>query len=377
MRAHFPLKSTLSGFFLLALIACIAGPAEAQDAPAASATAFVQDDWLKPANSGETFKATTGQDVTDPFVVLSTGSLWQDKYGEVYTRRLDDTLSLSCETDKDALVDEFEQLSASQKVGFLFRPADAFTLRGDLHDVVNDAYLPGNSTTASGATLSAETHLPTKSEVTLGFSSDDTVIDAPSGLETHTDACDAQIKQPIGQTPFSAILKSHYEETYQGQQPTTSLPSLEQSLQWKPAQNTTLQMGLRQQQYQEYPGVDHELNEALFADWSQKVVDNVSWHSYAEVLNSHGLLNQAPASPIAPGGNGTPQANTPGSNASPTSSLPISIDDQALTFSTGPSVQVQKDISARLEYSDRWDKNPAVGNVGQEQRISISVKGTF
>ena len=119
------------------------------------------------------------------------------------------------------------------------------------------------------------------------------------------------------------------------------------------------------------------MNEALFADWSQKVLDNVSWHSYAEVLNSKGLLDQAPGAPISSGANGTPQATTPGSNASPTSSLPLSIEDQTVTFSTGPSVQLQKDISASLEYSNRWDKNPAPGSTGQEQRVSVSLKGTF
>jgi len=121
----------------------------------------------------------------------------------------------------------------------------------------------------------------------------------------------------------------------------------------------------------------HQLNEALFADWSQKLVDNVSWHSYAEVLNSRGLLDQAPASAIATGTNGTAQATAPGSNASLTSSLPISIDDQTLTFSTGPSFVLEKDISASVEYSNRWDKNPAPGSIGQEQRVSVSVKGTF
>jgi hypothetical protein len=38
---------------------------------------------------------------------------------------------------------------------------------------------------------------------------------------------------------------------------------------------------------------------------------------------------------------------------------------------------LQKDISASVEYSDRWDKNPAPGTVGQEQRVSVSIKGTF
>ena len=142
-------------------------------------------------------------------------------------------------------------------------------------------------------------------------------------------------------------------------------------------QDTTIQAGLRQQQYQEYPGIDHQLNEALFADWSQKVVDNVSWHSYAEVLNSRSLIDQAPAAPITSGANGTAQATVPGSSVSVASALPVSIDDQTLTFSTGPSFHLEKDISASVEYSDRWDKNPAPGGIGQEQRVSISVKGTF
>jgi hypothetical protein len=206
---------------------------------------------------------------------------------------------------------------------------------------------------------------------------DRTVADVPTGLEAQTTNYDMEFQQPLGKLPLTAQFKGHYGGTStDGEEPTT-LPSLEQSVVWKPVQDTTVQAGLRQQQYQEFPGVDHELNEALFADWSQQVMERVSWHSYAEVLNSKGLLDQAPASPIASGANGTPQATTPGSNASVTSSLPLSIDDQTLTFSTGPSFQLQQDISASVEYSDRWDKNPAPGALGQEQRVSVSLKGTF
>jgi hypothetical protein len=367
-----------SGLVLLGFVVLMAGGrATAQDAAQTGSATFPQSDWLKPAASSESFKATTGSAVTDPFVVLSTGALWQDTTGGIYTKRVADTLSLSCETSRAALEDDSEQLSRSQKVGFQFQPGDAFTFRGDVHDSMTDAYLPADSNSTSGANFSAETHLPTKSDVTFGLRSDRTDIDAPAGLESQTNAYDAQLKQPIGTLPLSAILKGHYEDTSAGHAPATSIPSMEQSLLWKPAQNTTVQMGLRQQQYQEYPGVDHQLNEALFADWSQKVVDDVTWHSYAEVLNSRGLLDQAPASPLASGANGTAQATTPGSNASLTSSLPISIDDQTLTFSTGPSFKVEKDISASLEYSNRWDKNPAPGSIGQEQRISVSVKGSF
>ncbi len=377
MRASFSVKWTTRGYFLLGFAVLIAGRALAQDTAQSGSSAFLQSDWLKPAASVESFKVTTGPAVTDPFTVLSSGALWQDTTGGIYTRRVADTLSLTCETSTVAMGDDSEQLLRSQKVGFQFQPSGGFTFRGDVHDSTTDAYLPADSTSTRGADFSAETHLPSKSDLTLGVRSDRTSIDAPSGIETQTNAYDAQIKQPVGALPLSAILKGHYEDTSEGKAPATSLPSLEQSLQWKPAQDTTLQMGLRQQQYQEYPGVDHQLNEALFADWSQKVIDNVAWHSYAEVLNSKGLLDAAPASPLASGANGTPQATTPGSNASLTSSLPVSIDDQTLTFSTGPSFKVEKDISASVEYSNRWDKNPAPGSIGQEQRISISVKGSF
>ena len=126
----------------------------------------------------------------------------------------------------------------------------------------------------------------------------------------------------------------------------------DRSLVWKPMQESTVQLGLRQQQYEEYPGITNQFNQAIFADWSQQLADEISWHSYAEVLNSRGMIDQAPASPIASGTNGTAQATIPGSNAgSLTSTLPLSFEDQTLTFSTGPSIRLEKDISASIEYS--------------------------
>jgi hypothetical protein len=104
---------------------------------------------------------------------------------------------------------------------------------------------------------------------------------------------------------------------------------------------------------------------------------DITWHSYAEMVNTKGLIDQAPASPIASGANGTPQATTPDSNVSLTSAVPLSFQDQTVTFTTGPSFQLQKDLSASFEYSNRWDKNPAASSVGQEQRVSVSVKGSF
>jgi hypothetical protein len=388
MRANFFINPATRGCLILGLVVVSIGCARAQaglDANTGSATAWQRYDWLKPsedpqkqASTGETFHASVGQDVNDPFAVLSSGSLYQEKYGAVYTRQLADMLTLSCETSAVVLGDDSENLSNGEKVGLQFKPMEQLTFRGDLHAVGNEAPIASNSTTTTGAAFSAESHLPLNNAVlTLGLNSDHTAADVPTGIQNQTNAYDVQWKQPLGKLPLSAVLKGHYEGTTSTATTPTSLPSLEQSLVWKPVENTTIQAGLRQQQYQEYPGVDHQLNEALFADWSQKMMDNVSWHSYAEVLNSRGLLDQAPAASIATGTNGTPQATNPASTTSVTSSLPVSIDDQTLTFSTGPSFRLQKDISASVEYSDRWDKNPAPGSVGQEQRVSVSLKGTF
>ena len=257
---------------------------------------------------------------------------------------------------------------------------DLFILRAGPEVVIffrqADSALPGDSTLTSGAGFWTESRLPTNSVFSLGLDADHTIPDSNSGTTTFT-ACDAQLQQPLGKLPLTAMLKGRYEETDAAGAPAGRSPTLEQSLVWKPMQDSSVQVGLRQQQYQEYPGINDQFNQAIFADWSQKLAGDISWHSYAEVLNSHDLINQAPAAPISSGANGTAQATPPGSNTNLTSALPVSLEDQTLTFTTGPSIRLEKDISASIEYSNRWDRNPAPGNIGQEQRVSVSVKGTF
>ena len=386
MRKANSIQALTRGRLVLgAVVLALAGPVRAQDgiqAGDATATAWQHYDWLSAGATTqkpvETVKSTVAQPAGDPFTVLSKGTLWQEQAGAVDTRRLEDWLLLSCETNSvDFDSGNAGDLSRGQKVGLQFAPGEEFILRADLHDSATDASMPGESTTTSGAAVSAESHLPMNATLICGMAADRTTTGDISGLESQTNAYDAQYRQPLGALPFTAQLKGHYEGTSVAGAEPTSLPSLEQSLEWKPLQDTTIQAGLRQQQYQEYPGVDHLLNEALFADWQQKIVDDVTWHSYAEVLNSKGLLDQAPAAPIASGANGTPQATAPGSNASLTSSLPVSVDQQTLTFSTGPSFKLQQDLSASIEYSNRWDKEPAAGSTGAEQRVSVSVKGSF
>jgi len=350
-------------------------------------------DWLKPAEdqkqaSASSVSTSEGQDIKDPFSVVTTGALWQERTTTVYTRRMDDSLILSYESSATLLNETStsvlpvaggtpDDLTRGQKIGLQFQPMEQLTLKGDVHASTTDAAMPGDAVVTSGAAASVEGHLPLNSTLSLGVNSNRTGADnSYAGVSTDT-TYDAQLSRPVGSLPLSAVLKSHYEETQSPGSPLGRTPSLEQSLTWKPMQDTTVQMGLRQQQYQEYPGVDNQFNQAIFADLSHKIVDNVTWHSYGELLNTRGLVDQAPASPLASGANGTAQATPPGDNISPTSSVPLSFQDQTLTFSTGPSFQLQKDISASVEYSDRWDKNPAPGSVGQEQRVSLSVKGSF
>jgi hypothetical protein len=384
------------GGLILGAAFCLTGSlARAQDVVSTgtpSANSWRNYDWLKPAEdqqrqaaSGSTVSAVAGQSTTDPFAVLSTGVLWQEKSGAVYTRRLSDNLSLSCETSTVALSDgpnpylplsnEATDLSRGQKAGFQFKPVDALTFSGNVHDSSNEGILPANEIVTSGAGFAAEGHLPFQSELTLGVNSDRTGTDLVYDNMGQSTAYDAQFKQPLGKMPLTAVFKGHYSETAAAGSPAARMPSLEQSLVWKPVQDTTVQMGLRQQHYEDFPGISNEFNEALFADWSQKIMPDFAWHSYAEVLNTQGIPDNAPAIPLASGANGTPQATAPGPSLS--SAVPVTLEDKTLTFSTGPSFRLRKDVSASIEYSNRWDQNPLPGSIGQEQRVSLSVKGTF
>jgi hypothetical protein len=372
------------GFALLGLAAHAQDDA---DAALGTANGWQRYDWLKSGDdsSGTTaangkITATTSQAVGDPFAAVSGNSIFQQNYGVTYTRPIAPDLSLSYETSAVTLNENSnaspaatdgipDDLSQTQKVGLQLQPAQNLTLSGNLHDSMDDAGAPASNEETRGSGFYGETHLPNSSVLTFGGNVDTTTAGYVGGGTTGDDTYDAQLKQPLGKLPLTATLKGHYEETSTDGAPTTRLPSLEQSLSWKPAGTTTLEMGLRQQHYQDFPGVTNQLNEALFADWAQTVLPEVTWHSYAEVLNSR-TTDLAPAAPSTSGANGTPQS------ADPTNSLG-SLNDQTLTFSTGPSFKLDQGVSASIEYSNRIDRNPLPGDAGQEQRVSVSLKGTF
>jgi len=362
--------------------------AQDMDASLGSAGGWQRYDWLKvdgestgTTAAGGKITTTTGQTVGDPFATVTNSSIWQQTYGVTYTRPLAPALSLSYETDAVTLNESSgsyqaptdgtpDDLSHGQKAALQFQPAQQVSLTGNVHDSMDDAGSPQSAMETRGSGLVAEGHLPFNSVLTLGANADTTTTGTIAGSNTGDDAYDAQFKQPLGKLPFTAVIKGHYEETSTAGALATRLPSLEQSLVWKPADTTTLQMGLRQQHYQDFPGVTNELNEAVFADWSQTLLPDVTWHSYAEVLNSRGT-DVAPAAPVTSGANGTPQS------ADPTNSLATSFSDETLTFSTGPSFKLDQGVSASIEYSNRIDRNPLPGDAGQEQRVSVSLKGTF
>jgi hypothetical protein len=364
-----------SGWTLILAIAGTAAvsAADPSDLDAASSNFLLPVEQQQAAAQNGTFSTSSGIDLSDPFAVLASGSLWQDKESVTYSRAVNDRLSLNCASSsvsEDGLPD---QLGTDVRAASVYQPTDAVKVTGNVHNDSNGASLAPVNT--NGAGFSVETHLPLDTVFTAALNCDQSRPDANPGLDVTTQAYDAQLQKPIGKMPISLLLKGHLVETAAPDSGATRLPSFEQSLVWKPATDTTLQAGLRQEQYQDFPGIDHELNEALFADWSQKLVDDkLSWHSYAEMMNTRSTVEIAEA---GAGTNGTAQPDVPQGGTSVGSALPVSTTDEKLTFSTGPSVKLQDDISASLQYTSSWDQNPAPGAAADEQRISVSLKGSF
>jgi hypothetical protein len=339
---------------------------------------LLQGNWLQSADLQQaqsvngTFSTSSGLNLGDPFAVVSSGTLWQDQAGVNSSRPIADNLALDCSSSTTTQDGSADAQGSSIRAETTYQPFDVVTIKGNVHDSSDNQAIGSPETTGAGASL--ETHLPLDTVFTAAVNSDHSASDNNPGFDVETDAYDAQVQKPLGKLPVNLLLKGHYIETYTPGEGATRLPSFEQSLVWKPMTDTTLQAGLRQQQYQNFPGIDNELNEALFADWSQNIVTNVSWHSYAEMLNTRSTVEIAETGTVA---NGTTQPTTPNGGSSVTSMLPVSTTDETLTFSTGPSIKLQQDLSASLEYSSSWDQNPAPGSAADEQRVSLSLKGSF
>jgi hypothetical protein len=357
----------------LALGLLAATPLRAQDVDAnlGNSGGWQRYDWLAPAPTttvanGKLTTTTAPSATGDPFTVVSQGSIAQETVGVTYTRALEPGVDLSYESNAVTLNESSgsylapadgtpDDLSHGQKASLQFQPAAALTLAGNVHTSTDDAGSPENAWETHGTGLSAEGHLPGDSVLNFSLNDDTTTtgLAATPACASADDSCDGQWKQPLGKLPLTAVLKGHYEET---------------------SSDATLQMGLRQQHYQDFPGITNEFNETLFADWAQTIMPDVTWHSYAEVLNTNGSRPVAPAvvTPSTSGVNGTPQSADPTNDP-----LNTSFNDETITFSTGPSFKLDRDLSASIEYSNKFDRNPAPGDAGQEQRVSVSLKGTF
>ena len=377
------------------LLAPLAQAQQGVDADLGSSGGWQRYDWLSPAGttttSSNSSASTTAAASTpapsspaaDPFAVAASDSLWQQKYGATYAKPIVGDLSLTCETSGATLNQTSnpvpgaggvsDDLAQGEKAGLQYQEGSAFNFGGNVHDSSDDAGAPSSAVDTRGGGLTAGGHLPTGADLTLGANWNTITTGTEQTSATDDDSCDAQIKQPLGKLPLTAVMKGHFEETSQNGATTSRLPSLEQSLVWKVDDATSLQMGLRQQKYQNFPGIDNQLNEALFADWSETLVPEITWHSYAEVLSNRSTQDVAPAAPPTTGSNGTAQSADPTNNMS----VPNSITDETLTLSTGPSFRLDRDLSASVEYSNRFDRNPLPGSVEQEQRVSVSLKGSF
>ena len=371
MRCH--LRNIGLGFLLLTA-GVVASSADDKFASAVS-----HDDFLLPVESQQdstrygTFTTSSGSDLSDPFAVISSDSLWQNKSSVTWSRAVMDHLALNCTTSSVSEDGSPDQLGSEVRAESVYQPIDALKITGNVHNTNTDSVPTPVATNGAGA--SVETKLPLDTTFTAAINSDEAYSPNAAGPTTTTNAYDAQVQKPLGKLPVSLVLKGHLTETANPGAGATRLPSFEQSLVWKPVEATTIQAGLRQQQYQNVPGIDSQLNEALFADWSQKLLDDkLTWHSYAEMTNTRGTVQVAAA---GAGANGTPQPTVPQGGTTLASATPVSANDEKVTFSTGPSLQLQKDVSASLQYSRSLDQNPVPGTVGDEQRVSVSLKGTF
>ena len=195
-------------------------------------------DWLQTAEQQQaqtvngTFSTASGLDLSDPFSVVSAGTLWQNQESVAYSRPLADSLSLNCSsstTTEDGLPGAQGSSISAQTI---YKPSDIMTVTSNVHDSSNDQ--SPNAPETTGASASVETHLPLDTSFTAAVNSDHAVADANPGLDVQTNAYDAQLQKPLGKLPVSLVLKGHYVETDTPGSGATRLPSFEQSLVWKP-----------------------------------------------------------------------------------------------------------------------------------------------
>ena len=224
--------------------------AQDTDASLGSSTGWERYDWLKAGDSsteptGGQLTATTSQDLgTDPFAVVTNGSIWQEKYGATYIQPVTGALAFSYESDAVTLNQDGTgsttptdgtpgDLSHAQKAAMQFQPLPQVKLTGNVHDMDDEMGPPNAAMNTRGTGVTAETQLPLNSTLTLGASSDDTATGQVGVVTTSDNSYDAQIKQPLGKLPLTAVFKSHYEETTSEGTVQTRLPSIEQSLVWE------------------------------------------------------------------------------------------------------------------------------------------------
>jgi len=211
-----------------------------------------------------------------------------------------DPLSLSCETSAVVLSDDSEDaFTRSESRLSVSTDGANLTLRGDLHESMSDAPLPGQLDHQRAAAHSPP-RATCRSTRSLPWASIPTArppmcLQASETQPTLTTRKSSSRSANCRSRPSSrAITRGDIDERRSRNEPalTGAIARLE-----KPLQDTMCRWELRPATI---PGISRRrpsTQRSALCDWSQIIVDAFSWHSYAEVLNSHGLLDQAPAAP--------------------------------------------------------------------------------
>jgi hypothetical protein len=183
-----------------------------------------------------------------------------------------------------------------------------------------------------------------------------------------------ELRQPISDLPVAAVITGKYSDTtdpadhdfLQGQS-----PSMEQALEWKAKDDTLVKLGFREMGYANMQALTTQKSQGMFAHLSQNLLPDFAWNSDVEFSRSRQdtLLPETPE-----GGDPTSLAGTV---VPPTATI-TPFQEESMWLKMGPSFKLPNDISASLEFSNKWDTNITPGmKSGSEQRVSMSFKGTF
>lgn len=262
----------------------------------------------------------------------------------------------------------------SQRCKFSESPLDHIICSQNIHhsSTSSDVITNNSETVGYGLNLNWE-HVPPL-DSTLNLDSNIDFIQPAAAAPSTVSTSGVELRQPVGNSPLTAIVSGKYTDTKDPSDNDflqSQSPLLQQALEWKPAQETSVQFGLRERAYQNFQAPTTQKTQGLFAHLSNHLLPDLTWNSDLEYLRSRedrALLE-------------TPEGGSPnslaGSVTAPLQAI-TPFEQESMWLKMGPAFQLDQDLSAHLEFSNQWNRSfgPA-GTSGSEQRISFSLKGTF